>query len=371
MPNPIKSRIQDVSRILQPRAPHQPIETHDYANRIDGPSAIIDAQGNYVPGWFDTFEGAHNFEDSSGPTKRFQKWIHVHFETKRWFVVANIAHLGLGGNVAILLHDKKTGKTEKSSATRYLMTNRISCDSTHSHFEDGESGSSIHLHPDGSVDFDVQTKTLGFKGRAVATLGKPFIQSTVFSPGMGTLQWWGNLSLEYGYVEHGDEKITLEPGSFGAYDRTVGHRPQAQNWNWLSVVGEMEDEKSGDQQVFSLQVSKEKENAYPRIHSQKYNFWLGNEHTKFDDLSIDYTSDPTTRDTGKWRIIAVGGDNSLNLNFRPHFHRREEKWLPKLFEIDFNQYYGQLSGRVVHSGVAYRLQSVFAVCEDSWMNIKL
>jgi hypothetical protein len=151
----------------------------------------------------------------------------------------------------------------------------------------------------------------------------------------------------------------------------VGHRPQQQNWNWISSVGKAQEEESEKTHTFSLQVSKEKAKAKPRIHSQKYNLWLGDTHTKFDDLTIDYTSDPTSRDTGKWRILAVGRDDSLNLTFKPHFHRREEKWLPGLLDIDFNQYYGALSGRLVSAGKAYRIDRVFTVCEDSRMNIKI
>jgi hypothetical protein len=368
---PIRSHLQKLSSVLKSQEHSQLIETYDYSTRIPGPSSIIDSQGYYIPGWFDSFEGAHNFEDASGSDKRFQKWIHIHFETKQFFVVANIAHMGLGGNIAILLHDKKTGKTEKSSTTRYLLTNRISCDSMHSHFEDAQSGSRIHLHADGSVDFDVRAKTLTFQGRAVSTLGKPFIQSTVYSPGMGTLQWWGNLCLEHGSVKRAKDTLTLEPGSLGAYDRTVGHRPQEQNWNWVSAVGEALEETSDKKVTFSLQVSKEKEKAKPRVHSQKYNLWLGETHTKFDDLTIDYTADPQSRDTGKWKILGVGKDDSLNLSFRPHFHRREQKWLPGLLDIDFNQYYGTLAGRLVSAGKAYRIQKVFTVCEDSRMNIKV
>ena len=369
--DPIRSNLHKISKLLRPQEHSQLIETYDYSNRIPGPASIIDSQGYYIPGWFDTFEGAHNFEDASGPDKRFQKWIHVHFETKRFFVVANIAHMGLGGNVAVLLHDKKTGKTEKASATRYLMTNRISCDSTHSQFEDSHSGSWIHIHPNGSIEFDVRAKTLALQGRAVTTLGKPFIQSTVYSPGMGTLQWWGNLCLEHGNVKHGNETIALEPGSLGAYDRTVGHRPQEQNWNWVSAVGQAVDEASDETVTFSLQVSKEKEKANPRVHSQKYNLWLNETHTKFDDLTIDYTPDPQSRETGKWRILGVGKNDSLNLSFRPHFHRREQKWLPGLLDIDFNQYYGTLSGRLVRGDKAYHIHKVFTVCEDSRMEIKV
>ena len=231
---------------------------------VDGPPSIIDAQGNYIPGWFSVFGGTFNFEDASGPEKRFQKWIHIHFETKDYFIVANIAHMGMGGNVAILLHHKKSGKTDKASATRYLVTNRISSDSQFMQFEDGESGSWIHLHANGAIEFDVKTGSLAFEGRAQTTMGKPFVQSTVYSPGMGTLQWWGNLKLDSGSITHNGQTTPLEPGSFGAYDRTIGHRPQEQNWNWVSAVGEAQSEDDPEQTLtFSLQVSKEKERARP------------------------------------------------------------------------------------------------------------
>jgi len=139
----------------------------------------------------------------------------------------------------------------------------------------------------------------------------------------------------------------------------------------LSVVGDAIDEESGDIVPFSLQVSKERERAEPRIDSKKYNLWLGNEHRKFTHFTMEYTSHPLTKKSGNWSILGVGGDDHLNLSFEPRSHRREEKWLPMLLEVDFNQYYGVVSGCFTRDGRRYRVESTFAVAEDSRMNFKV
>ena len=70
-------------------------------------------------------------------------------------------------------------------------------------------------------------------------------------------------------------------------------------------------------------------------------------------------------------MIGVGGDESLSLRFVPRSHRREEKWLPLVLDVDFNQYYGTVSGFFTRSGRRFRVDSTFAVAEESKMVFKI
>ena len=67
--------------------------------------------------------------------------------------------------------------------------------------------------------FTIHTPELAFEGSAQGCLGKPFAQSTVYSEGMGTVQWWGNLQLREGHLVMNGETIALPEGSFGAYEK--------------------------------------------------------------------------------------------------------------------------------------------------------
>ncbi len=368
----IRSLVGELQNISGLRGEMQdPLGNYDYGLLQKGPTKIIGDDGNYEPGWFESFVGEQNFQEAACPGRRFQKWFHVHFETPDYFIVANIADLNLGGNVALLVHDKSSGETKKSSKTYYLGLNRIQTDKQNMHFRDPVTHSEIRLNAAGEVFFQISTPDMTLRGEAEECMGKPFTQSTLYSEGMGTLQWWGNLKLRRGELTMEAETLSLPPGCLGAYDRTVGHRPQKQNWNWLSVVGDALDEQSGQLVSFSLQVSKERELAQPRIDSKKYNLWVDGEHRKFSDLSLEYTSNPKTKKSGDWVILAVGEDESLALRFAPRTHRREEKRLPLVLDVDFNQYYGTVSGFFTRRGRRFRVDSTFAVAEESRMVFKI
>ena len=58
----------------------------------------------------------------------------------------------------------------------------------------------------------------------------------------------------------------------------------------------------------------------------------------------------------------------MDLAFQPRFHRRERRYL-WLVNTDFNQYYGALSGTVHIDGESWRLDEVFAVTEESLLEL--
>ena len=58
----------------------------------------------------------------------------------------------------------------------------------------------------------------------------------------------------------------------------------------------------------------------------------------------------------------------MDLRFDPRFQRREQRD-GVLAKGDFNQYYGEVSGRIRVSGRSLVLDGVFAVTEDSRLEI--
>ena len=61
--------------------------------------------------------------------------------------------------------------------------------------------------PDAPVEFDVCVEEIRLVGTAVPSDDCPFVQSTGYHGGNGTMQWWGNLEIR-------DAQLTIRGQSF-------------------------------------------------------------------------------------------------------------------------------------------------------------
>jgi hypothetical protein len=72
----------------------------DYTRQVPSPAALISPEGTYNAGWFERFDGAYNFADSSAFTMALNRFFHVTLDTPDHYLVWNIADFGRAGNVA-------------------------------------------------------------------------------------------------------------------------------------------------------------------------------------------------------------------------------------------------------------------------------
>jgi hypothetical protein len=70
----------------------------DYTRQVPSPAALISPEGTYNAGWFERFDGAYNFADSSAFTMALNRFFHL--DTPDHYLVWNIADFGRAGNVA-------------------------------------------------------------------------------------------------------------------------------------------------------------------------------------------------------------------------------------------------------------------------------
>jgi len=344
----------------------------DYGVQRAPPERLIRPDGTYVAGWFDAVPPVLNLDDSSAFDLAFQRWFHLSFETQTHFLVLNIAHLGKAGNTAVLVCDKETGAFEHASLTQVLGSNDIHVGPRAEHFHDPDSGSFIWVSDDDEVvQFSVHAEGLAVMGVARRVLGPPLIQATAFHRGRGSFQRYGNLAIEHGTLALGDRILPLPAGSLGSFDRTMGHQRGEQAWNWVAAVGHGVDEDTGERVRLGIQVARDRSLARPVVIAQKYAVWTEDALFKVPEAVFDYTiDDPETRASeSPWRITSPGcGDSWLDLTFHPRFHRREHRFL-WLMKADFSQYYGDLTGRVRVGGRTTRLEPMFAVAEESLLEL--
>ena len=74
-----------------------------------------------------------------------------------------------------------------------------------------------------------------------------------------------------------------------------------------------------------------------------------------------------TRDTSAWRLRCASTRGAVDLTIEPRFRRRERKRTPLLYDVDFNQYYGDLRGRLGAGGRTVIIEDGFALAEDAWL----
>lgn len=337
-----------------------------YDERRPGPEALVDADGDYVGGWWSDWTGEINPEDASGPDSALKGWIHLSFDLEDWFVVTNLADLSKAANTALLVVDKRTGELHSVSLRYAFGDNVLEVGPAWDDFYNPADGSSSRVEADGTVSFAIYAEQLSFEGSAVP-VGEPFIQTTRSVPGYGWLQFYENLEIVEATLDLGDGPIEVPAGTLGAMDRTLGHRSNIQNWNWLSLIGPATDAETGETEIVSVQVARDQEGANPKVDGLKYPVWVGDELFKLPDLSFEYeVLDEQTRETSEWRVRSPEGEpDALDLTVQPDFHRRDQQDFLWFVHTDFNQYYGPATGTLTHDGRTWEIQGLFAVCEDS------
>ncbi|MED5369761.1 MAG: DUF2804 family protein [Myxococcota bacterium] len=363
-------RILDRLELAAGRAP-ETVETVDYLRRRPGPPAIIGSDGRYVPGWFTEFNGALNLDDSAALGIALQRWFHISIDAGDHFIVCNLANLTRAANVALLVAHKPSGAFEHATRTRLYPNVHVQVSDDARCFHDPDTHSFIRVSPDGQrYEISLHVDHLHLQVIARRCLGPDLVQSTRFHRGRGSLQFYGNLEVEHGALTIGDRLFVIPAGSLGTVDRTIGHQRGLQNWNWIACAGSAWDRGRKQRVRFGLQVAKDRPDAVPIVNSQKYAVWLEEGLYKIPSARFDYqVLDPETRRTTPWRIVSdAPGDDWMDLRFHPRFQRREQRQ-GVLAQGDFNQYYGEVSGRIRVADRSLVLDGVFAVTEDSRLEI--
>lgn len=338
----------------------------DYLTLQPGPKQLISKDGFYNAGWFESFEGDYNFEDSQAIGIAKQQWFHVNLESPRFFIICNLADLTKAGNVALLVVDKESGVLFQASETRVFPMNNIRVSENYNFFEDPSSNSFIQVSKNRQEVFiSIHVEDIHLTARMRSILGPQFIQASRFQRFRGCLKRFGCLEITDGVLTVGKEIIPLEAGSMGTFDHALGHLRGIQAWNWLAMVGWARCEQTGERTRLGLQIAKDRDKARPMVLNQKYTVWMKDRLIKVPTAEFKYDSDPASRKTSEWEISSSLKEGRwFQLKFRPRFHRREKKYL-LVVNADFNQYYGILSGLIHIDGMTWHLEDTFAIAEES------
>ena len=365
-------RIIDALDAAVGRTPAYLDDDVDYLKLQPAPPALIGSSQRYVAGWFEHFDGVFNFEDTQALRLALQCWVHLSIDTPERFIVLNVADLGKAGQTAILVADKSTGDFTHAASTRMFGRNEVTLTEDYRRFTDPATGSFVVM--DESHDrwtFSVHAGEVHLTGTARRIGGPPFTQVTRFQRMRGSLQRYGNIVIEQALLTLGGEVHVIPPGTLGTFDHTVGHQRGLQNWNWVAAVGMATCVETGERSILGIQVAQDRSQARPMVRSYKHVVWLDDQLFKIPSagFAYDYT-DAEAKETGEWRIASdeQTGSRWLDLRFVPRFHRRERKSVV-LVNADFNQYYGTLSGRIHVDGRTWRVDDMFAVTEESSLEL--
>ena len=367
------SRTLSLRRVLRNRRTVAEIQPRpgEYDVPRDPPATTIGGDGGYTPGWFHRSPGA--IAGSVQPrSRRFHRWFFVHFDTPEYFVSANLIDLYVGGNVGIVVLDKRTGKFRLGTDSGLWFRNFVEITPDCREFRDRRANRFIRVsEDDGRIEFDVVAEGLALRGIARAHM-QPFVQTTAFEPGLGTHQQWGNMILDSGQVEFDGRRVDLPAGCPGAYDRSFGHRRLLENWNWIVACGSAKTAR-GAVVPFALHAAHDRSLARPIVDGRKYVLWVGEHFLKLPRLSFDYRYvDMRTLDTTGWtiRTSREAADGAfVDLRFDARFHRRERVKVPLVFDVDHSNYFGALNGEIGVGRDRFVVTDVFAATEDSMMVI--
>ncbi len=344
----------------------------DYLTQQRGPERLIGADQRYNAGWFTDFTGELNFDDTHALRLAFQTWMHLSIDAPAHFIVLNLADLAKAGQTALLVAEKSTGRFFHGTSTRMFPRNTLHAAQQYRHLDDPHTHSFVHTDEQHERwSFSVHAQGLHLSGTARRIGGPAFTQVTRYQRMRGSLQRYGNLVIENALLTVEGNVISIPPGTLGTFDHTLGHQRGLQNWNWLATVGHAIQESTGKHVLMGLQVVQDRPLARPRIQAHKHLVWVHDQLYKVPTASFYYDIvDEQARETSAWTVTSTETNASrwFNLRFTPQFHRREQKSVV-LVDADFNQYYGQVSGQVGIDGETYTIADLFAVCEDSRLEI--
>ena len=227
---------------------------------------------------------------------------------------------------------------------------------------DPDSGSSISQSRNGDIECNIRLDGIHLQGTASPFMGPPFVQSTPYQRGYGYLQWWGPLRFHGGDVVCNGERHIITENAVGGFDRTIGHRPRRQQWNWLCAHGHAISD-GGSKTPLALQMAKDKPGATWNRDPKKFNLWFMNRLFKFDTCTFQKGID--------WHIRAQGtqGAESLDIRLESMWSRVEQQGHPSLIGGRFNQHFGPLTGALQVMGTRYEVHAPFALLEDSNLSL--
>lgn len=334
------------------------------------PSELIDASGSYPAGWYTEPPATLNLDRTKAGWRRLHRWFFLHFDSEDLFIGANLIDLRFGGNAGIVELNKRTGEFTVHSATGLAFNNEVKISEDCREFRDEKTDSFVRITSDDqNLSFKLDIHGVTFEGEASALFDRPFVQSTRLDETLGTLQMWGNLTLDSGRLIKNGVTRELSPGLYGAYDRSVGHRRLLENWNWIVACGEA---VHGVEAVpFALHAAADRSDARPRVDGRKSALWVGNRFVKITDLVFEYEyTDQAALKTTPWRVHSSKNKvHWVDLVFHQQFHRRDTHRIPLLFNVDHSQYFGEITGEVCVDGKVHDVAQVFATTEDSRMVI--
>ncbi|MCB9758229.1 MAG: DUF2804 family protein, partial [Alphaproteobacteria bacterium] len=259
-------RLIDRGDVLIGRTPETLDLGIDYLTRRPGPDRLIADDGTYNAGWFESFDGELNLDQSSAFSIALHRWLHLSIDTPERFIVCNIADFVKAGNVALLIADKRTGQFRHGSLSKLLPQNSVEVSEDGRCFSDPDTHSFIRVSADGErFEFSLNVEDLRLSGAATRAVGPTFHHVTRFHRGRGSLQFYGALRLEHGSLVIGQHVHALPTGSLGTFDRTLGHQRGVQAWNWIAAVGSATHVKSGRVAPMCVQIAKDRPLARPVV----------------------------------------------------------------------------------------------------------
>ena len=323
------------------------------------PAHLIDSAGQYAHGWYPHFTTVPNVESSAAPRRRLQYWFHLHAESSSHYISANLAQLGLVGNVSLLIIRKSDGKIEHHSE----KNGRSNAYGKPADVPSSGIEHRLHNHTEHSrhIEFRIQTEQAHWVGEARPALGPAFVQSSPGAKGFGSLQWWGPIRLMNSHLRMNEGTLELDDNILGGFDRTIGHRHRRQYWNWLCTQGSAIGPK-GKLSPFAIQIAVDNLRNANTPNPRKFNVWIHDRLHKFEEA--EFMPGP------QWEITAHGKQSaqSLRLDFTPRW-RREGKRHPAVFGGHFRQLFGPIRGTLIIDDKRYLIDEPFALVEDSRLSV--
>lgn len=348
-----------------------------YLERRPSPAAIIDAQGRYQGGWYESFTGEFNQARAAGDPYNLKSWLHVNVDDPRFYVVVQMVRTDFAGNIAVVVTDKQTGAFHSEDLVQ-MFSDSLTCDAAVTTLNDPQTGSSMKL-VDGQLEFDVKANGLRVRGKAHEILLPPLTQIHRFHDGYGALGIWGNVVLDEGAVMVAGEEHALTAGSLGLYDRTVGHQRTTLHWNYLATSGLAKNRATGEVRRFSVQGAIDLGRNRPFADTRNHGFWIDSasgpaRFTKVEALKFEYQTD-ANGEFGPWHVFtpeAEGRTARIDVTISPPpgfhalFHRRNKSADLWIVERDFNQIYGVVTGTLVLDGETWELEpNTWALAEQA------
>lgn len=344
------------------------VSADDYLTRKPSPDAMVNADGVYNGGWFDSFDGTINPEDSIGRAGAFKGWLHFSLQNDDRTLSVNLADMNNVGNTAITVLDNATGEQHVHSINDAFGKNAISLNADFTESSDANNGNFIRVVDGGQrLEFDVSAGDIRIAGSAAKLFSDEFVQISRFHDGYGQLQWYGKLQVESATLTLPEGEIALGSETLGAYDRMAGHRRTAQAWNWVTTVGPAVRESDGAEVMIGVEITTEREGSQPLVDTKKHGVWIGDTFKKIPSANFTLSGDYEVVEPGSdWTIASDDGDEDrVDLVFHPQAVRTDEVGYLWFYYTDFHQFSGRVSGTIEMDGEIYTIDDLPALAEDS------